>query len=206
MNKQTKIRRDITGQIFNGIEAIKFVGRDKNEKARWLFECHCGKQFESDGYSITSGHCVSCGCKQYDRGHGLSRTRLYNIWVGMKQRCENPNCVSYRKYGALGITYEKRWKVFQNFLADMGKEYRPGLTLDRIDNTKGYYRSNCKWSTAKEQARNTRRNHTIEWRGESKCVSEWAEITGIKRETIYARVRYGWDTERVLGEDVHHSR
>ena len=88
----------------------------------------------------------------------MSRTREYATWENMKQRCNNVNHKSYKDYGGRGIKYCKRWEKFENFYKDMGRKPE-GMTLDRIDNEKGYKPSNCKWSTYSEQNRN-KRGHT----------------------------------------------
>jgi hypothetical protein len=116
----------------------------------------------------------------------------------MMQRCTNPNNTQYKDYGERGITVCDRWKVFKNFLADMG--VRPeGMTLDRKDNNKGYTPKNCKWSTRSEQQRNRRDNNVWAYKGERKTVTEWAEQLGMKRHSLYMRVAaYGWTTKQAL--------
>jgi hypothetical protein len=116
----------------------------------------------------------------------------------MLQRCTNPNNTQYKDYGARGITVCDRWKVFKNFLADMG--IRPeGMTLDRKNNDKGYTPKNCKWSTRSEQQRNRRGNNVWAYKGKHKTVAEWAEQLGMKRHSLYMRVAvYGWTIKRAL--------
>ncbi len=115
----------------------------------------------------------------------------------MRARCDNPQNPAYRNYGARGISYDPRWASFQEFLADMGE--RPdGLTLDRIDNSKGYEKANCRWTDRKTQMRNTRVNHWVEIGGETKCLKDWCLSAGINTATVYRRLELGWPVEKAL--------
>ena len=87
--------------------------------------------------------------------HGMSGTRLYQIWLDMRQRCNNPNNAFYHRYGGRGITITPEWETFQKFHEwAVNSGYDDTLTIDRIDNDGNYDPKNCKWSTQKEQAQN----------------------------------------------------
>ena len=125
------------------------------------------------------------------------RIRLYKVWSAIQQRCENPNHISYKNYGGRGIKLCKRWKKFKNFLFDMGIPEK-GMTIDRIDNNKGYNRKNCQWVSLKENANNKRDNHVLEFNGIKKTISEWSDQTGIKQNTIVYRIKRGWRVSEAL--------
>lgn len=109
--------------------------------------------------------------------HGMTGSRLYNIWQGIRQRCNNPNDREYKWYGARGIELDNDWlefKPFYNWAINNG--YKDNLTIDRIDVNGNYEPLNCRWVTQKEQNRNTRKNNFVLFMGRTKCLSEWAEI------------------------------
>lgn len=124
-----------------------------------------------------------------NRKHWLSGTPFYRSWFSMKSRCRNQNDTNYKRYGARGIDFDENWSSFANFYDDMFSTYSEWLTLDRIDNSKWYWKSNCRWSTYKEQARNKRSNVilTIEWA--TKTVAEWLEFYWLDYRTYYTRLR-----------------
>jgi hypothetical protein len=147
--------RILTGQRFGRLVALESAGT-KSGRLVWRFRCDCGNEVVARTYHVLSGASTSCGCfrravtvARFTK-HGMSHSTEYNIWASMLQRCENPKHEQYKDYGGRGIAVCKRWHDFAKFYADMGQ--RPdGLTLDRIDNSKGYQPSNCRWATWLEQ-------------------------------------------------------
>ena len=131
------------------------------------------------------------------------RSRLYSIYIGMKERCSNPQHCAYSNYGGRGISYCEDWQTFQNFKTWAEQNgYTDNLTLDRIDVNGNYEPSNCRWSTFKEQQNNRTNNHLIEYNGELKTLQQWGEIFGIKWTTLYKRLQSGWDIEKALTTPV----
>lgn len=137
---------------------------------------------------------------KYNFKHGLSNTRLYRIWLQMKNRCYNSKTERYSDYGGRGITVCDEWKNDFKAFYDwaMLNGYRDDLSIDRINNDENYEPSNCRWATNIEQARNSRHCHMIVFNGETHCISEWSEITGISIYVLRNRLRYGWTIERAL--------
>lgn len=127
------------------------------------------------------------------------RTRIRRIWQGIKQRCHNPNDKRYPRYGAIGITMCDEWRNSCDAFIEWSYEhgYREDLTIDRIDNSKGYSPGNCRWATYKEQVLNRKPTHWITIDGVTKCISDWAEEKGLSRPTVTWRWRQG-----IRGEDL----
>lgn len=117
----------------------------------------------------------------------------------MLTRCTNPNVPIYKYYGGRGITVCERWEKFENFLVDMG-EPPPGLTIDRLDNDKGYFKDNCAWRTPLEQGNNRRNTVKVTFNGLTMTLREWSEHLGVSYEMVKARYWNGWSAERMLTE------
>jgi hypothetical protein len=176
-------------------------------RRHYLCRCECGNSKSVSGKSLRKGLTRSCGCLLFEvisrpKSHGMTYTRTYNSWANMIQRSTNKNHARYKDYGGRGIGVCKRWMTFTNFLSDMG-EAPEGMEIDRINNDKGYTKSNCRWATPVQNNRNKRNNFRVKYMGQTKCLSEWAEITGINRLTLRHRlVDYRWPVHKAMTQPV----
>ena len=134
--------------------------------------------------------------------HGMSATRPYHIWQAMKTRCTNEGQPNYRNYGGRGISYPPEWETFEGFWRDMAERYADDKTLDRIDNSKGYSKENCRWTTCKRNSRNKRDNVLLTYQGKTQCIAAWAEEVDIPQTTLYNRKYRGWSDEEILTTPV----
>lgn len=123
---------------------------------------------------------------------------LYKVWLQIKQRCTNPKNKQWANYGGRGITLCAEWTTFSGFLADMGAAYAAGLSIDRINNDEGYSRTNCRWATAPQQARNNRRNVWVSFRGKTMVLQDWAKELGVSRQAFYYWTKKGYSYEQAV--------
>jgi hypothetical protein len=122
----------------------------------------------------------------------------HNVWVVMKQRCDNPNRPDYDRYGGSGITYAPEWSEFLNFYRDMGPRPSGKHTLGRVDRTGNYCKANCVWDTQKVQQNNKRNNVRIIRDGETLTLALWCERLNLNYSTVWARIKNGWHAEEAL--------
>lgn len=122
--------------------------------------------------------------------HGKWRTPEFSVWQTVMNRCDN----GHYKH----VPFADVWRDFVVFLADMGPRPGKGYSIDRIDNNKGYGPGNCRWATAKEQARNRRTNVRITIDCQTKTLAEWAEVSGLNYSTVVSRHRRGWSAKKLL--------
>jgi hypothetical protein len=211
--------KDLTGEKFGRWTVLRRAGSTSQGQATWRCLCSCGKEKEVRGADLRFGKSVSCDCLRIEliTTHGLfangnrEQSSEYKSWASMLNRCvsDEPHLSIY--YKERGVVVCRRWQSFENFLTDMGP--RPSLnhSIDRIDND-GSYRCgkckdcynngviicNCRWATAKQQSRNTRSNRLVTYNGETLCLTEWSERTGISYSRLRDRLTRGWSVERAL--------
>lgn len=186
---------DMSGQRFGRLVVLERSGVAHAGHALWLCRCDCGTEVRSYGSHLRQGRVNSCGCLAVE--HGMSGSRVYCIWRGMRGRCENPRDKRWSDYGGRGITVCERWRSFSNFYADMGVP-PDDFSIERIDNDRGYEPANCRWASRKEQQRNRRGNVVIELNGVALTLVEWSERLNIPYGRLQARAYRGWPSERIL--------
>lgn len=200
---------DISGERFERLLAIRKASQFG--RSRWVCRCDCGATVAVDLSSLRRGMTTSCGCYQRERAallgkstkkHGLWNHPLYNIFMKIRERCENPKNHAHRNYGGRGI--ECRFSGPLPFIRwALANGYAPRLTIDREDNNGHYSPSNCRWVTMKVQQRNRRNNRILEINGILRCVSEWAEAAGISNATVAARLKDGWTAQQAVMTPVN---
>lgn len=197
--------RDLTGMKFGKLTALKVVGRSKAGKLMWLCKCECGKTSVVASCSLVQGQTKSCGCGRYGNNKKYGsvpsrKQRLYNIWIGIKDRCLNPNNENYFRYGGRGIGICQEWlkdyMTFHDWAIENG--YEQGLTIDRINVDGDYNPDNCRWANWYTQANNRRNSHYLTFKGKTLTISEWARELNVRESLIRQRILRGWDVEKAL--------
>ena len=193
---------NMIGKKIGSLLIFEFAGtKGSAQHALWRCKCDCGNETVAVGAYLRKGRIKSCGCgmkktqftKEKTTTHGMSRTRTYKIWCGMVARTTKRSDKTHL-YFDKGVRTCDRWLSFENFYADMG-DAPDGMSIDRINNNKGYEPGNCRWATNIEQNNNTSRNRLITARGESMTIAMWARKVGIKPNTICYCLRRGWAPE-----------
>jgi hypothetical protein len=183
-------RIDLSGKRYGRLVAIRFHGKNERRKSLWLCRCDCGKEKIVNAGNLNSGNTTSCGCfnleviKEVSSTHGLTGTPEHDAWVNMIQRCTNPNNEDYYRWGGRGVKVCDRWlNSFEAFYEDTGPRPSPKHSLDRWPNNEtGHYEpGNFRWATKKEQNRNRRSNHWIEYNGMKMIVQDWASYFNLKK-------------------------
>lgn len=207
---------DLTGQRFGRLVAIEPVGKSNSHGVLWRCKCDCGKEVDTRANYLRNGGTTSCGCfhseikrahmarsAEWNTKHGKckrnDRHPLFGVWCTMRNRCAMPNHISYKDYGARGISVCEEWKDFQTFYDwAMSNGYKKGLHIDRIDFNGDYTPDNCRWITQAENNRNRRNTVWLTHNGETKCLVEWAKELGVNTGTMRSRLKKGWTAQEVL--------
>lgn len=200
---------DLSNKRFGSLVAVETTSRNKRGQRIWTCKCDCGKTTHVISGSLVSGNTKSCGCLnskmtiRRNFRHGMTKTRIYNIWCRMRQRCSDKKCREYKLYGGRGITVCEEWQDFIQF-HDWAREsgYEENLTIDRIDVNGNYEPDNCRWATRLEQGNNKGNNHVVEYNGESRTIAEWSRETGVKGSLIRWRLKQGWDLKDVFNKKI----
>lgn len=202
---------DLVGQRFGRLVVIREAGRDRYGAVLWLCKCDCWTEVTVRGSSLKSGHTTSCGCYDLDRKttHGMHKTRLHRIWVGMLARSgiyKGASKKSRRTYIDRGITVCEEWLVFENFRDwALSNGYADDLELDRIDNEKGYSPENCHWVTRKENCSNRRNTLRLE---DGTPLAVFCTEVGIetcengKKSPVYGRIQTMYLTKRKIHPEL----
>lgn len=192
--------QDLTGQRFGLLIVLRFFERrlcpSGQTKSMWLCKCDCGKDRIVSRIHLTSGHAQSCGCSR--KTHGQSKTRLHQVWLGIRHRCKSPKCAIYFRYGGRGITLDPAWEKFETFYADMSPTYKSGLSIERKDVNGPYSKENCIWANAVTQANNRRTNKLVIYQGNQLTIAQLARMVNMNRYLLTSRIAHGWEIEKAI--------
>lgn len=207
-------RVDVVGRRFGRLEVIEFshtarAGKARQAVRKFRCKCDCGGEIVTSTTSLLREQTRSCGClaketlllyakERHVKTHGLTKSKAYSIWAGIKKRCLNPRTEKFHHYGGKGVKVCEKWMRFEGFLEDMGHPPTTKHTIERVAASGNYEPNNCKWATWKEQANNTSRNHRLTVNGESMTLFQAAEKYMIGESVIRRRLKLGWSPERAV--------
>jgi hypothetical protein len=202
MAEPSKRVKDLRGQKFGRLAVKDFAGVEKNRLATWACVCDCGNTTTVRSSDLTNGHIKSCGClaKETRFTHGMSKSKLYNVYKHMVSRCYNEKNKIYKHYGGRGIRVCAAWLDNRTNFLDwaLSNGYLEGLTLDRIDNDGPYNPENCRWTTKIQQGRNKQNTWMITIDGKSMCAYDYLDSlrnVAVPYNTVRFRIKAGWTLE-----------
>lgn len=199
-------RLNLEGQRFGKLTVLNALSEKIGGRVFWNCKCDCGNITKVSTNNLRSGAVRSCGCLIKETAsivnskHKQRGTRLYVIWVDMRRRCRNKNRVEYPYYGGRGITVCDEWdKDFVSFYNwAMTNGYNDNLSIDRIDNNKGYSPENCRWVDNFTQNNNRRNNHYVTINKKTKTITEWCRFYGNNTQMVLERIKRGWDEIKAI--------
>jgi hypothetical protein len=193
----------LPGACYGKLTILREGERSKYARQFWVL-CACGVERLMSAHPIHQGRVVSCGCHgrlilgETSRRHGQTRSPTYKVWENLRRRTRRVNGNRAHRYIAQGISFDPAWASFEVFLAEMGERPK-GKSIDRIDNSRGYSKENCRWATPTEQARNRVTNRVFTYRGVDLCLAALAQLAGLPAVNVRQRLRIGWLPDRAFG-------
>lgn len=204
----------IVGQRYGRLRVLAAAPRRGHNPA-WFCRCDCGTATVAIASNLRGGNTQSCGCYHAEVTsavktiHGRCKSTEYTSHQAMMARCYSSANIGFRLYGGRGIVVCDRWRLgedgksgFQCFLADMGQKPTARHSLDRINVNGNYQPDNCRWATPYDQARNTRRNTWVEFRGHRMILADAIRLSGLNRTLVMQRLARGWAMEAALNRAV----
>lgn len=205
-----QIRNNLVGQRFGRLLVVEKVKgktlKSGYEEQTYKCVCDCGNEVILPYSRLTTGNTSSCGClaiemlKDRSFKHGMSKTKIYDVWKEMRYRCSKETDKSYKYYGERGIKVCEEWdcsfETFYKWALKTG--YKEGLEIDRIDTLGDYEPNNCRWVTRIQQMNNIRTNRILNINGFSKTMAEWSRLFEINADTFNDRLKAGWDVISAL--------
>jgi hypothetical protein len=188
------------GKTFGHLKVIAVRKDSRKERRNCLCLCECGNIFWRAKGHVMNSKIGSCGCIKYST-HKMTNTRPYRIWGKMKGRCLNKRNPQYKDYGGRGIDICKEWYKFENFWNDMKEKYKEDLQIDRINNDKGYYKENCRWTTAKVNSNNRRQRKDavlIKYNNKKYSIKKLSAKFHMGKTVIESRFRRGYSEEDII--------
>lgn len=192
---------DITGKKYGRLTVLERDFSKGKKRTYWKCQCECGNQTIVDGVKLKNGSTKSCGCLNDENRkkhielftkHNMRNSPLYDVWCGLRSRCERESNSSYKYYGAKGIKVCDDWKGangFQKFYEwSLNNGYGIGLTIDRINVNGDYEPKNCRWVSMKTQSNNRTNNRYITYYGQTRTLTEWCEKFDLNYSIMYHRI------------------
>lgn len=189
------------GKVFGKLTVLLEAGRSNDRQRTYVCQCECGTRATVISGNLKKGNTRSCGCdrkkacadrmRSLNFKHGQTQTKLWRTWRGVLDRTTVVTSAHFKRYGGRGITVCDEWRHFEVFAKDVGDPTTDSHSLDRIDNSRGYFPGNVRWATAKEQAHN-RSNNVWVWNdGQKMIASEVAKKVGVSKSTIARWIQSG---------------
>lgn len=201
--------KNMIGRKIGRLTVLNRVENNKHGAKMFYCLCDCGNNSIANSSALTSGGKKSCGCLRKEQAringkatakHNKYGSKEYWSWCSIKKRCNNQSSPSYYRYGGRGISICNEWNdSFISFYEHVGDAPHKSSSIDRIDNDGNYEPGNVRWTTAKVQANNRSSNRHIVYEDKKHTITEWSDITGISKSTIFNRLNRGWSADQTLG-------